>query len=1103
MSSYDSADKGKYFCDDGTGGGTANDGVKHADESMMNPWGTKNVPGWPKPMCTSSQVVPVTQAPVDFAAGLNDYGSETALLQQVDATLAGVMRDCAECHIGGSAMEYIPVAPGDNLAESVRGADDGPRLNLRPGSPNAYSNPTAEYNAYTYFIDQYDEDGDGFRDEVLRADYANSGVLEMDCLMCHMEGYSWTDRTHVFREGKLDTSRVVGAGLGTDDYTGAAMGANYGKTVAYDGSMVEDDGLGNATLSALAMTNIEGTPPDANCSSCHFDMHQVDWKKRGTSWAGDYMNEVHSSLGCMGCHASPTAQASGATSTDNSALTGAANAVFGHDPGKSAAPFSSVWNKTDSGNIKTCANCHIDQIDGDYGGTCVDPTAKHASLGLTALIMQDGRDGDADSSHLDVISCEACHTRKLGHGPTEGEGGHTHGSLYEWGTGAAMVDSTAPDAEGRLTDHENLYIERTMENNMVRSWQGGKLRNKHSLITMFWRDKDDNTWEPTESSANYFDVNADLQTGGMDAVNPFHVRNAMEEEGLGPLTHGLTTEGDITPADVAVQRAALFSYLTKDDGSVPGTTGDDGISDTNGQDWTDMNGSGRNWSAGKLKLSFMGVAFLANHNTSPKENAWGSGGCTDCHGADKGFYNGNYELKGRDLDISFASTDVAPFTKVNKADYDGDAPGVPLGSEKADWQFTDFHPTLFAKGLRERTIAVNVRTGNTLRDIDKSELMYENDSTVVGGPGARTMVDGTVAGTRTEIVDSLNTAPALFDGMHKTHYWVEIGHDDETGALTTCTDCHVGVDDFSVESDDDWTITGCADYLTTCDESDDVDAGTVDGTFNGVEFDADPIMGQEGCNEWGIVGDEVVCIDIIPAQSTGHYTCTTTCHNQHADPDRFVVEADFSYQHSLDSDRTIAFSAQYASCYILDDENLQVEVDCTYEWGFGAGGDGTCIDTDPPTNAGGTCGVSGGNGTDIRVIEYDSEGDYDVTLTMTMVDDPTTLGYDESENTSTITVTGITAENVVPVAPAIDFTTAVAGNTVTLGTAAAFPADVARVYVYWGDRKRTLYKNPGEVMEHTYVYDNTYNIRVYVLTDTWERFNYTFAEDLDLTVTIP
>lgn len=485
----------------------------------------------------------MTKNPVDFTA-LYDYGSTVAFQTKVDNAVSGQMRDCAECHVGGGAMEYVIAPKGSDLSALTRNS-------LRNNENGMLG--TGSINTYEYFIDQYDEDNDGILGEVIAQDYAVTGVLEMDCLMCHMDGYSWTARKDAIRTGNFDSSRSAGALLGT---------ILSGTTVAYDAAKVVDDGVGNAELDAAVLDDIKGTPPSANCSTCHFDMHSVDWKKRGSSWSAHmaYETEVHASLGCMGCHERTDGTDMDPNNTDPSATNpvqatwtgnaaGPGKDVLGHDPAKQAAPYSSLWNANDKkGGAKTCASCHVDQIADNYGAA--DPTARHTELGLLAQIVQNGRDGVADASHLDIIACDACHTRKLGRGPSAAEGGHTHGSLYEWGTGGAMVDSTGPDTEGRLTDHENLYTERTMENNLIRGWQGGKLTSKHALVTMFWRDKDDLFGYGKDATTTRVDINGDGQDGAMDPVNPSHVRDAMAAAGLEVLSH----DGVIDGAEISAQQ---------------------------------------------------------------------------------------------------------------------------------------------------------------------------------------------------------------------------------------------------------------------------------------------------------------------------------------------------------------------------------------------------------------------------------------------------------------------------------------------------------------------------------------------------------------------
>lgn len=716
--------------------------------------------------------------PVDWSGPFN-YGTEANFLKSVDLSVAGMMRDCAECHVGGGALEYLPKPGSTDLSagtcetatvtypaagqpgSTVYTSNGGDPCSTATGAfteaeqydpafsqcgmynssrgmrnficvPNP-ANQRAElrsaalsgYNAWNAFIDQYDEDNDGETGEVLMQDYSQTGVLEMDCLMCHMEGFSWEARTESLRKGEFDASRVTGAGLGT---------AINGTNVAYDPTVV---GISTSSTSLNALKlgaagfNVHPTVSE-NCATCHADMHQVDWKKRGDFWGVPYEADVHGSLGCMGCHdRKDETYYTGAwrTYNDLTKMTGiGSSSLLGHDPAKGLAPYSSLWNNTDN-TMKNCGDCHkANATVENYGA--VDPTAKHEALGLTSLILQDGVDGVKDKSHLDILECSTCHVRKLGHGPTAAEGGETHGSLYEWGTGGAMVDATGADEAGRLTDHENLYVERTMENNMALAWQGGKLIRANALNTMFWRDKNDTT----------LDINVDGQIGGMDAVNPSHLRDANKAAGL----HALTADGVVDTTEIAAQRAAIMAYL-------PNV----GIDPT----------------GAALKLNFMGVMFKVNHNVNPASVAWGKGGCTDCHGADKGFYNGTYAINPRDLNFTYAATDVVPLTMVN-----GNQP-------------SDFHPTLYAKASQgdNRSIPLVIRGADRLRDIDLSEALWESTLRVP----IQTTQAGVVA-TRADYVDYLNTR---VDSVHNRH--VAAGH----GKCTNCHDNGSGVIDFNSVSD--------------------------------------------------------------------------------------------------------------------------------------------------------------------------------------------------------------------------------------------------------------------------------------------------------------
>ena len=1050
----------------------------------------------------TAMVKPQAKKPVIFGA-LYDYGDAAMFAKRVDNSQAGIMRDCAECHVGGGAMEYVPVAMGTELSEGAR-----PELRANPAILAG-----TQYNTFNYFIDQYDENNDGILGQVLPQNYADTGVMEMDCLMCHMEGYSWDDRVQAIRKGNFDASRVAGAGLGTADNavagsTGVGLdgtsSAGYGKTVTYDTDlMVADDGNGNATLSAAALAKIQAVPPSENCSSCHMDMHAVDWKKRGDTWHKDmaYETEVHGSLGCMGCHTRDDGKEMDPNNTiagtpDTPEWTGKASGAgtdaktLGHDPSKGNAPYGSLWNMNDN-NVRTCAGCHLASENKSYVGFggAPDPTLRHAQMGLTqTLIQKTGMGkmmGTANGNHLDIITCEACHTRKLGHGPTNQptypNNLDSHKSLYEWGTGGAMVDGTGPDPDGRNTDHENLYVERTMENNLAYAWQGNKISVRNALVSMFWLDKDDTFGDKYSG----IDVNGDGQGGGSDPVLSTHVMAALRTAGYA----AMTSDGDMNGTEIDQHAAALKSYLM-------------GVDPAN--------------SAAKLKLSLMGVFFKVNHGTTPAANAWGAGGCKDCHGANKGFYNGPYDMKPRDLQASWSNKGalnwsaiegggpgwkyVVPYTAVNTDNYSGRDVSVPicssyygptarpaapetpaqaaarlgtavpvtgdvcaapgtigdinygtatgtwtvyaLGKIKADTQFTDFHPTVWAKGQPGRSIALATASGtaNTIRTMDRSEGLWEANfkPTNANYDGRITGTNGFVYSTRAAWVSYLNGLDNYRPAIHAAH------------ASYDCSVCH---------SDGD---------------------GVVGGRNATYALVSDPALDA----------DEQFTFTIRPVTNTA--TCATACHDAAlaggVSPSK--ATARISTQHATDTNFKVKLDGSKSACYGVNMETGEITQGTnTYAWSFSA--------TEPASN---TCA---GNVASCDAT-WAAAGTNPVTLTVSCTEGSTS-------DSSTVGVTGFDVGAGTNADPTLTATVS-AGMKVTL-QASTLSSEVNDVQILWGDFTRltvTTATTPNVAdlvtadgtndVAHTYKKSGTYNVTVVTTNDgdpNNKRFTY------PLTVIIP
>ncbi len=607
------------------------------------------------------------------------WPDDATFLQQVDLSVPGMMQDCAECHVGGGPMEYVP-----NNDPAVR----------TPLRTYAADYPGALPTAFNALVDTYDADGDGTKYEVLHVDYASTGVLEMDCLLCHMQGYDYIARRDMLRQAKFDASRAVGAGVatGTVTPTDAVWGDADWSYVRYNAGLVEDDGGGNLRFNYFVLDALKAQPPSKNCAFCHFDQDldndpatgyegsdnhgSVDWKKRGDNWRGDVNHDVHTVLGCMGCH-----EAKAGTVIGTSGLAGSSD-LGQCDPAKGIAPYSSVWNKTD-GSVKTCEFCHLqaayDPVTGydsrDYGAP--DPTAKHQQYGLTAIIASTTNDGGpANASHMDILDCAACHVGKVSTDP--------------WNNGGCVVDATGGDLFGRLADHENEYVQRSMfidtttfgaldgiadSPNITFSWLKGKIIATSVLTTLYYRDKNDTT----------FDANNDGKGGGMDAILMTHLMK-VNEDNYG-VNHALTeqTGGILDGAVVQAQIDNIESGLPT------------------------LLGSSATPADEVIKLSAMNVPFKVQHNIAPVSQYVLGKACADCHSS-TGILARQYNLTPDNMVATNLGGVSTPLTKANGIDLD----------------VTTFHPVLKdRKG--GRTIPINLTASGGLGTVQVSRMLYEDN----------------------------------------------------------------------------------------------------------------------------------------------------------------------------------------------------------------------------------------------------------------------------------------------------------------------------------------------------------------------------------------
>lgn len=241
---------------------------------------------------------------------------------EIDLTTYAFAKGCGACHPGGGPMEY-------------------------DRSGNRYDDYAATLPADTL-------DGDYYKSV---SAWQTSGVVEADCLICHLDGYDSMKRSETLGKSQFKAAAVAGALLGT-------VADNM--TVTYD-----SDNLTSVS------DKISGTPDDSNCSLCHAAQPgklytatgtlRSDMGKRGFMWDDPESLDVHNAAGlsCVDCHT---------TGMD-------------HQIGKGHDPISTVRDDLDN-TVRTCSSCHTDS---GWEGA---PVPGHAGM---------------PSVHFAKLDCTVCH----------------------------------------------------------------------------------------------------------------------------------------------------------------------------------------------------------------------------------------------------------------------------------------------------------------------------------------------------------------------------------------------------------------------------------------------------------------------------------------------------------------------------------------------------------------------------------------------------------------------------------------------------------------------------------------------------------------------
>ncbi|MCP4644698.1 MAG: hypothetical protein GY851_29925 [bacterium] len=133
-------------------------------------------------------------------------------------------------------------------------------------------------------ISTYQYDGDYWE-----AKWHKSGVLEVDCLICHMKGYEYSQRAQQIKKENFRWAATEAAGFGNVE--GAVKDGDR-PSVKYNTNLFRADGKVHLEIQR---------PDDTSCMFCH-TMSGV--QKRGTAWHTQYLQDVHTDIGigCTDCH---------------------------------------------------------------------------------------------------------------------------------------------------------------------------------------------------------------------------------------------------------------------------------------------------------------------------------------------------------------------------------------------------------------------------------------------------------------------------------------------------------------------------------------------------------------------------------------------------------------------------------------------------------------------------------------------------------------------------------------------------------------------------------------------------------------------------------
>ena len=289
---------------------------------------------------------------------------------------------CGGCHPGGGGLEYD--RDGFRYDQQLR---EKPELAALP-------------------------DGDYYRSK-----WDKTGVVEADCLICHLPGYFFKERVKNLELLNFQWAIVAGSGVGL---VNGAVRNDEAPRVVYNKRFFNDDGK--------IVFNLEARPDSENCLFCH---GPADMIKRGFSWNDHGNHDIHNArnIGCTACHPGN----------------------IEHQLAKGRENLSTVRDDLDN-TMRTCKSCH-----------------EVGYMGAPKPVHREVR-----PNHLEKIACEVCHIPELRRSSASGLDVSNGKVRLLPRPGAGMVgDELAWLPEIRLGPDEKLYPVNSFKPNLFTNKSAG------------------------------------------------------------------------------------------------------------------------------------------------------------------------------------------------------------------------------------------------------------------------------------------------------------------------------------------------------------------------------------------------------------------------------------------------------------------------------------------------------------------------------------------------------------------------------------------------------------------------------------------------------